>query len=872
MSIGAWIGALVRRRRLEREMDREMRHHVELETEARIRAGAAPREARRQALVAFGGVEQMKECVRDQRGTRWIESLAFETRSALSRLRRHPGFAIGAALSLALGMSIATAVFSMVDALFLRPLSLPAPDRLVHLYRIAPGAVIEYPNITARQFISAATEARSFAGVATARFGTRSAIIGENGDAVSYPTLDVTPNYFDVLGVRPALGRLFTADDARLGRARPVIIAYSLWQSRFAGSLSIVGRSVRISGTLRLIIGVLPRKADLPWPASVWLPYSQDTIRAHAVLGDEEGFGMYATIARLAPRATRERAGTELDLLFKRLEPAATTTRDRFHTRAISLAAHVTRPYRESASLWIAAAIVISILCAVNFATMSLARGMRRRGEIAVRAALGAAPRRIVTLLASEGVLIAVCGGLLSVVFAYGLIGSSRLWLGEAMPMTPTVGWRTITFGVVATTIVGALCALAPAIDLSRTDLRALIAGDAGTITVGRRELRGRRALVALQVALALSSVAVVASLVQADRRMEGFGPGYDYSSMITGDVVAVDPAARAGLIDRIREAFLSSPGVAAATVVRQRGVVGVLSDVATIEAGLQWVDVDPDFFTTLDIHPTSGRLPTPEEASSRAPVIVLSRFMARMAHLGDVDPIGHRIRLRVPGSPGTWYTIIGIVPDVRFGPRFDPWSPAAYTESSPQAPGQLTVMAQMRGDPQARLRSLSTQLRTLDSRLIVSDLETVTQQVDAWHTLTRTRTVFLTMVAGLALLLAIVGVFGLTSFTTELRIREIGIRVALGAPRARLVRVVAGELWWMGCVAVVAGYLVSTRAALLIDAQFQNPLIHVRVVTFQVVPTAISAAALLVITAVGTFVPLRRVLRMDIVRALQSS
>ncbi|MGH7617919.1 MAG: ABC transporter permease [Gemmatimonadaceae bacterium] len=872
MSFAAWISALIRRRRLEHDMSKEMRHNLELETDARMRAGASPGEARRQALVAFGGVDQMKERVRDERSTRWLEVAFTETLGAVGRLRRHPGFALGAAFSLALGMSVATAVFSMVDTLFLRTLSLPAPDRLVHIYRIGSGAVLQYSTITARQFVSAATEAKSFTGVAAARFGTRDAIIGDNGDATSYPTLDVTPNYFDVLGLRPALGRLFTDDDAHLGRARPVVIGYSLWQSRFAGNPSIVGRSIRINGAQRMIIGVLPRTADLPWPASVWLPYSPDTIRAHALTGDEEAWGGYAAIGRLAPGATRERAGTELDMLFNRIEPPSTNVRDRFHASAMSLAAHISRPYRESASLWIAAAIVITILCAVNFATMSLARGMRRRGEIAVRTALGAAPARVIALLASEGALIALGGGLLAVVFAYGLLGSSHLWLGDATPLAPTIGWRAAAFGIVATTVVGALCALAPAIDLAKTDLRSLIAGDSGAITVGRRELRGRRGLVALQIALALSSVAIVASLVQADRRLQSDGPGYDYSSMVTANVVAVDPAARPGLADRVRDAFQSSGDVAASTVVRTHGVAGVLSDQASVEAGLQWIEVDPDYFTTLDLHPISGRLPTPEEAASRAPVMVLSKFMVRMASLGNVDPIGHRVRLRVPGTPGVWYTVIGVVPDIRFGPRFEYWFPPAYTVSSSLPPVELIAMARMRGDPAARLRPLSAKLHSLDSRLVISDLQTVTQQVGDWHSATRTRTVFLSVVSALALLLAIVGVFGLTSFTTELRIREFGVRVALGAPRARLVGVIAGELWWMGCIGVAAGYFMSTRAALLLDAQFQNPLLRMQVVTFQLVPTLISAVALLLITALGTYVPLRRVLRMDVMRALQSS
>jgi predicted permease len=548
---------------------------------------------------------------------------------------------------------------------------------------------------------------------------------------------------------------------------------------------------------------------------------------------------------------------------------------DRFRAQVISLAVYVTRDYRESLGLWLAAAIAIAILCAVNFTTMSLARGMRRRGEIAVRAAMGASPKRLITILALEGAFTALGGGVLSVVMASALIAYSRLWIGASLPVPPTIDWRTVVFGIAVTTLMGALCALAPAVDLSKADLRSIIAGGASTATAGGRELRGRRGLVALQIALALATVAVVTSLVQADRRMERFGPGYDYSSIVAGDVTVVDSTAQPGLSTRVRDFFIAAPGVSNATVVRTPSseATGITPDFKAPEAFMNWQDVDADFFTTLGVHPVSGRLPTAEEVAHHAPVMVLSETTVLFAHfrVANIDPIGHRIRLRTRGKPAAWYTVIGVVPDVRFAPNFAPLSPAVYTFGSAPSARRILVFAKLRGDPGAQMRSLSGALGGLDSRILVSNLKPVAQQVDEWRALSGARTLFLGLVAALALLLAIVGVFGLTSFTAELRLREIGVRIALGASRQGLMRVIAGELWWMGCIGIAAGYLISMRVASLLDAQFANPLLRTPVVTFQVAPTAISAVALLVITAIGTFVPLRRALRIDVMRALQS-
>ena len=380
-----------------------------------------------------------------------------------------------------------------------------------------------------------------------------------------------------------------------------------------------------------------------------------------------------------------------------------------------------------------------------------------------------------------------------------------------------------------------------------------------------------------MQVALALACVALVATLVQIDRRSDGQGPGYDYSSIVTANLDVLDSAARAELIGPLRDYVQSLRGTMGATVVN--APVGFktptlfLNDAGmTLEAAVAWLDVRPEFFSTLDLHPVAGRFATAEEARTHAPVAVLSVSSARWLFGKHTDPIGHRLRIRTQGSRyPAWLTVIGIAPDVRFGPTFDPMSVPVYTEGGiPATLGEAKILMRVSGDPHQQLRLLANALSGLDARMLITDLTTVATEVDAWHGLSKGRTLFLTLVAVLALVLAVVGVYGLTVFTTEVRAREDWYSIALAAPKASLARSVIGDLLWMGGIGVVVGWLVSTRAATMLDTHFADPAKPHLLVTLPLVPTAIAAGMLIVITILGTFIPLRRVLRMDVMRAVQ--
>lgn len=801
-----------------------------------------------------------------------MRALRDEIHGAFGGIRRRPAFAIGAALSLALGMSLVTAIFSMVDAVFLRPLPYPRAEQLVHFSEIIPSTRAYRWGVTPRHLDAVRTSATSFASIAAWRYGTPPAVIGASGDARSYPAATVTTNSADVLGVRPVVGRFFIPSDAE-SASPPVVLSYDLWRSRFGGEPSVVGRAVAIGGVSHTVVGVMPERFDFPADVQLWFPLDENAIRADAT-SDLRDALFYAAIARLAPGVTPERATAELTVIFRRSDDAVHDAGTPFRPLAMPLAKHVTMEYREVSSIWIAAAIAIVILCAVNFATMALARGMRRRGEVAVRSALGAGPRRLVALLGAEGVMIALLGGAGAVLLARWLISFSHVWFGSSFAVEPSISWRTIGFGMLLTTIVGSMCALVPAIDLSRIDLRAVLSGDAGTITSGARELRGRRSLVALQIALALICVSSVGSFVQMARRAESRGPGYDYARMVTADLSIADSAARASAATDLREYLRGIPGIAAATVVRtaSNGAMLWLDEHRRVEAAIAWHDVAPDYFTTFGLRAIAGRLPTQAEFANRAPVAVVSKTSARyLGYLSADSAVGHRVRWR-DGHKMVWLTIVGVVPDVRYGPYFPAMSEPIYTVGGVSAPfANQRLFIRLTGAVSGGLAPLSAAVRRLDTRIVVTDLTSVNAQVEQWTVLSRGRGMFLMMIAAFSLLLAMVGVYSLTSFTTELRARELGVRIALGASEAKLARSIVGDLWAMGALGLAAGWLISGRVAALAGSYLLDQLRPPDRFVPNTVPTMIAAVALVCILVAGTWVPLRRVLRMDVMRAIQA-
>jgi putative ABC transport system permease protein len=786
-----------------------------------------------------------------------------ELRSAYQQLRRRPGFALGAALSLAIGMSLATALFSVIDSALFKPLPYAEPQRLVYFYETTVVAQMASVPAKLALALSLSTDVPSVSDAAA--FVQVRPIVGRSGEARRVDAMRVSPSFFKTLRVAPLRGTVFTKADSHAG-ARTVVLGYAMWAHQFGAESRVIGRTIPIDGAGHTIIGVMPATFGFGG-AQFWLPLDEDALARDAAAARDPGYRWYQVFGRLAPGATLEQLNAELPVVYQRLFENSEAHRGRSST-AGSFADFQTGVLRFQLRLWAGAAVLILILCAVNFTTMSLARGMQRRDDIAIRAALGASKVRIVRMLLAEAMLMAVLAGAMAVVLAWWLLSFvNAIFANDALDLSLSMSWMTVGLGVLATVVVGFVFALAPAVELAKVDLRSMMQSGSSSTTSNRSDLRGRRGLVALQLCLALTAVAVVASLIKADKRYQTAEAVIDYSQVVIGTITPIDSSVPSLDLTPFVDELRRSPAISNAAIIGRGRTVTALPE-RNEPFGAALAEVSSGFFSTLGVRPIAGRLPIDAEIDQGS-VVVMTRSTA-VRGFGTIDAaVGQRLRVKPPGKPQIWVAVVGVVPDLSGGGLFELFG-SMYTITRRQVGRAGIVVARVTGQPQTRLKELSAILADADPRLAMTDARTMRSIVERARGATRGRTIFLTAVAVLALLLAVVGMYGLTSYTTELRARELGIRVALGAGRWHLARILLGELWWMSVLGVVAGVLASGRVVAFLDALFRNPMMRGPLVTLSVVPTIACASTLLVVLLLGTAVPLRRVLHLDVMRVMQ--
>jgi putative ABC transport system permease protein len=788
-----------------------------------------------------------------------------DVRGAFSQARRHPWFFGGAALSLAIGMSVATAVFSVVEAGLLRPLPFHDSDRLVHIAETVPyvGGMQDRSMVPSK-FAVAAREASGLADVgAWERYDIRMGPTdSRDGEGRAIRAARVTTNFFRLLGARPLLGRDFELADGRPG-ALAVLISHQLWTTRFGADSTLVGREIILRDSPHRVIGVMPEGFGFP-PVDAWFPLSPREIETRAANERENDFPPYLLFGRLRPGATIDDVSAELAVIYKRTY-GSHPLRGIRSSRAVPLSAYLSGMLREPLLLWSAIAILVGILCAVNFATVSLARGMRRRSEIAVRAALGASAWRVIRLLIAESVLIAMAGGILAIMFGAWLLRFVEMWFSSGLiVLDPSVNWTTIVFAVGATTLVGVAFAAAPAIELAKVDLRSRLQGESGQSTSRRADLRGRRLLVGMQLSLALTTVASVAAIIDGERKHWSMDVGFDHRSILLVRLRA-DSLRPETILERVR----SAPNVASAGIASPGFGVTAWTDDTTKDAFASFQsNVSPDYFGTLGIRPSIGRMPTDSEIAGHAPVVLLSRATAVERFGSDTNAVGRRLHLKAVRKPATWVTVIGVVPDVGGRALFDLYAPIYTIHDRPITSGMLVVRA--RGELQQQNRELMAATGTLGRSLSLTTIVAAQSLLDVERGERVGRMLFVLSIGALALVLAVIGMYGLTSYNTEARAREFGIRIALGASRRTLANSLVGEMWPMAGLGIAVAIYAAGRLTTFLDDQLRNPLAEHPVVVFQLIPALAVAITLSLVLVTGTAMPLRRVLRMNVMAAIR--
>ncbi|HEU4632311.1 MAG TPA: ABC transporter permease [Gemmatimonadaceae bacterium] len=868
------LRALVRPGAAERELDAELRFHLDMEIEHNVSLGLSTETARRKALHDFGGVARVKDDARDARGLRLLQDLLRDLRLASRSLRRSPAYTLVALLTLTLGIGATTAVFTVVDGVLLRALPYPEPERLVRLFeRTGAGDHVDFAGANV---LDVQRETRTLSHVAF--FGSYDATVLGAAQPLRVQVAPVSHDFFDVLGVRPLLGRTFAPDEPVSDAALPTVVSYRFWQTVLGGDPNWAGRTLRVeSGTAR-IVGVMPPGFDYPAGVDLWGLTVDDNPHRTA--------HNWSVLARLAPGATIEQARAELDAQFGRLKAALGKDIDAEGVTVEPLHAYLTRNARTTLLVLMGAVGFVLLIACVNLASANLARGELRQRELAVRTAIGAGRGRLVRQLLTENLLLAAVGGALGVALAWALVRAVVALAPEALPTFahPRLDLRVLAFAGLATIVTVLLIGVAPALQSTR-DLRGAI-GQGGGGAVGPRRRRTRHLLIATEVAFALALLVGAGLLMRSLRTLLAQDPGFRSEGVLTVDLtlpqvlydapdgrIGGDTLKIAAFYDRVLPALRAIPGVAAASVINQipfgGGGMGssFMADGGTEAVGAaDYLVVDTAYFRTLGIPLLRGRAFGPGDRAGTPHVTVVNRAMAERYWPG-ASPLGHRLRLpRMDVHPDEWLTIVGVVENVHHTGLDEPVEPAMFIPYAQRPERMLyaTLVVKVTGRAAAVAPAIREVLRATDANVPV-ELGTLAALVDASVASRRFSATVLTSFAALALFLAAIGIYGVLAFAVAQRQREIGVRMALGARRATVRGMVLREA--MG--AVLVGLVAGLVAAVALTRVLRSMLYGVREtdpVTFVTV-----AALLALVALVASWIPARRATRVDPMIAIRA-
>ncbi|HEX7049828.1 MAG TPA: ADOP family duplicated permease [Longimicrobiales bacterium] len=885
-------------------VEREIAHHLEERVDELMEAGLSRKDAEREARRAFGDVERVRRELtalnrRWERSRRLKDAVALlgdDVRHALRRLRRTPGFAAVVVLVLGLTIGANTAIFSALKAALLAEPPYPARERLVVvdlLMRGAGGAPADtmawsYPKFELVRERLGALESM-------AAYWRATATLTGAGDAARIGVEYVSPSYFELLGVRPLLGRTFAAGEEPPAPGAVALLSHDVWATRFGGDPGVVGRTITLDGASLEVVGVLPRGFEgVSGAADLWVPMAGiATVQGPRRLERPQAH-WHRAFGRLRPGTTLEAARAEAATLGHALDEAyPLPPGDGTHgvTMVPMLRARVNPLTRLAVSAVAAGAAILLLIACGNVAGLLLARASARRADVAVRAALGAARGRLLRESLLESLLLAAGGGALGLLLA--LIGE-RLVAHAVSATLETSGSRNLEFlnpdalavdgsvvaaGIGLALLTGLLFGLLPARVGSRPDLtRDLRAGGRAEVGAGRtRGARGRAVLVAAQLALTLPLLAGTGLMAASFARLSALGVGFTNDAVLTlsfdhgpGRAPDQDRAFEAALLERVS----ALPGVDGAAIAPCAPLAGRCEVLAVRRIddgppaehgemdGILAYAVSDDYFRTLGIPLRAGRTFTPEDRDGGPPVAVVNEAAARKFFGGAA--LGHRIVVSHSLTADMMAEVVGVVGDVRYGALEEPAMPALYF-SRRQAPSSYgTLFVGTRGDPYALVGAVRREAATLDPTLPLYAVTTMGERRAAATARTRVILGLLAAFGSTGLLLSAIGLYGLVSYAVVRRTPEMGLRVALGARSGavlRLVLVPAGALAAAGAAAGIAAAAFLTR--------------HAGALLFGVEPTdprvlAAAAALLFAIALVAAWVPARRATRVDPMEALR--
>jgi putative ABC transport system permease protein len=874
------------------EVDDELSFHIEMRTRELIESGMPAAEARREAERRMGDIDRVRARCRalgegrdkHMRRVQYLSELRHDLAFAWRQLRRTPGFAFVAVLTLALGIGGSTAIFSAVYAVVMRPLPLRDPSRLMVLGETFRDMVGRAGSVSAGNYTDVVAGTTTFDGISAEQFSNFN--LAESGTPERIVGGRVTANFFDVMGVHPVAGRVFRPDEDRPGYEQEVMLSHRLWARRFGESVSIVGSPIRLNGMPYTVVGVMPESFDLTTDTEdLWVPvaFTDERKAQH----DEHYLTVYG---RLKAGVSRQQALAELETVAARLRRDVPKDDLEVGFMLIPFTEQLVGDYRTRLLVLFGAVGVVLLIACGNVANLLLARGAARGREIAIRTALGAGQWRIVRQFLTESVVLALSATGVGLLLARAMLAAVVSWNPENIPRLEQAQIDPVALGfAIAVALASSvLFGLAPALRLSKAAVHtALRDGARGTTGGGFRD-RLRAGLIVGEVALSLLLLFGAGLLIRSAIALQRVNPGFNPSGALTARVALpsaayAEPDRVAATFQRLVDDARQIPSVTAAAVTSNApmaqggGFNGLIPEgrpldlKSVIEARLRMIT--PDFFLAMQIPIVRGRGFTDQDRRGAPKVMIVSAAFAAEAYPGQ-NPIGKRVVCCESGPNGApdWKLVVGVAGDVRTdGPSASPapefYLPIAQVPSAAWDWVQRTMYVVVRTDgaPAALAQSLRAAVARIDPDLPVFDVRMMDERLAGALATERFNTALLTLLGGVGLLLAASGIYGVIAYFVSQRTQEIGVRMALGATPGSVVRLILTQSLRPVALGAVVGVVVALAASRVLMAQL-----------FDVSPTdpltiAVVVAALVAVALAASIIPARRAAAIEPTRALQA-
>jgi putative ABC transport system permease protein len=875
--IGARVAGLLTRRRPGADLEKEMRFHIEMAEEQLIHQGVDPETAYRQARVQFGGASQMSEAYRDQQTIPWLETVIQDVRYGLRMWRESPAFTGVALLTLALGIGANAAIFSLVNRVLLRPLPYADADRLAMVGDRDPDGTAS--NIGFQTMKDFAERTRAFESIVPIRSWAPTLVAEGNAERV--PALRVGWQFFSMLGVRPAFGRDFRADDDKPERYRVLLLSEGLWRRRFGADPSVVGRTVRMNDQSFEVIGVMPADFEpllstrFYQRAEMWAPLGYDVSQPFACRSCQH----LKAVGKLRPGVSGTQALGDLNEMRRQLAAAYPDDYPAGEMAIEPLRDAIAGPVRPALLVLLGAVGFVLLIACANVANLLLARAVARTREMAVRSALGASRRRLIRQALTESTMLSVAGGMLGVGLAALLLRSLSTLAPVSLPRIEQIGidaW-VLVFTMAVSIVTGLVFGLAPALRISSFRLTAAMGADPRT-SAGSSSASAQRVLVAADVAVALVLLTGAALMIRTVGSLMKVDAGFNASQVFTaqfslGGEAYSQEAAVVQLQNVLLERVRALPGVESAAIAGQvpmggNGdrwgfhIEGRMNANPAEDPSAERYSVTPEYFRVMQIPLLRGRLITDQDRAGAMPVMVISEASAKL--WGGDDPMGGRVR--IGGTVGPWRTIVGIVGDVHHRDLTAEPYPQMYLPQA-QVTDVFLVLAVRSSVGEDQLAPAVRQvMRSLDAGIPIFQVAMLDTLVEASYADRRFVMRVLGAFALLALLLAALGLYGVIACTVTERTREVGLRVALGATRADVLRLVFAS----GARAIAAGLFGGVVAALVL-ARFLGTML-VGTAPTDPLSLGLAVTALGAVTLLAHWIPARRALRVDPAIALRQN